>query len=281
MIPLGIFAKTFPRPTVEAVLDEVAALELRSVQFNFTCAGLPTLPETIEPSLVERIHAAAARPGIEITAVSGTFNLIDSDRERRDTHLRRLGVLASACKVLETSIVTLSTGTRDSADMWRAHPDNSGPGAWDEMLESVTLALWITEPFEVTLAVEPEPGNVMSDAKKARKLLDEIRSPRLRVLFDAANVLAGKPDLPQRDVLAEAFELVGSDIALAHGKEFVRDELASRIPGHGELDWDLYLELLLRSGYAAPLVLHGFDEAHAGEAVQFVRGKLEQAAPAR
>ncbi len=45
MIPLGIFAKTFPRPTFEAALDEVAALELKSVQFNFTCVGLPTLPE--------------------------------------------------------------------------------------------------------------------------------------------------------------------------------------------------------------------------------------------
>lgn len=281
MIHLGIFAKTFPRPTFEAVLDEVAALQLRCVQFNFACVGLPTLPETIESSLLERVHAAAARLGIEIAAVSGTFNLIDPDRENRDAHLRRLGILASACKTLEASIITLSTGTRDPTDMWRAHPDNSTPAAWDEMLESIALALWITEPFEITLAVEPEPGNVMSDARKARKLLDEMHSPRLRVLFDAANILAGKPDLPQRDVLAEAFDLVGPDIALAHGKEFVREERTSRIPGHGELDWDLYLELLLRSGYAAPLVLHGFEEAHAREAVEFVRRKFEQAALAR
>ncbi len=234
--------------------------------------------ETIEPSLLERAHASATRHGIEIAAVSGTFNLIDPDRERRDAYLRRLGILADACKALETSIITLSTGTRDRTDMWRAHPDNSTPTAWGEMLESIALALWITEPFDVTLVVEPEPGNVMSDARKARKLLDEMQSPRLRVLFDAANILAGKPDLPQHDVLAEAFDLLGSDIALAHGKEFIRDERASRVPGHGQLDWDLYLELLLRSGYAAPLVLHGFEEAHAREAVEFVRGKLEQAA---
>jgi sugar phosphate isomerase/epimerase len=280
MIPLGIFAKTFLRPTVEAALDEVAALQLRFVQFNFSCAGLSTLPETIESSLLERIQASTRRLGIKITAVSGTFNLIDSDRERRDAHLRRLGVLATACKALGTTMITLSTGTRDHDDMWRAHPDNSSPAAWEEMLESLALALWITEPSAVTLVVEPEPGNVMSDARKARNLLDEIRSPRLRILFDAANILAGKPDLLQREVLADAFELVGSDIALAHGKEFVRESV-ERIPGHGELDWDLYLELLLRSGYTGPLVLHGFGEANAPEAVEFVRGKLEQAAAAQ
>jgi sugar phosphate isomerase/epimerase len=281
MIPLGIFAKTFSNRTLEAALDEVAALELGFVQFNFSCVGLATLPEAIEPSLLERIHAATTRLGIEIVAISGTFNIIDPDRDRRDSHLRRLGVLAAACKALGTSIITLSSGTRDPSDMWRAHPDNSSPAAWDEMLESIGVALWITETSPVTLAVEPEPGNVMSDARKARKLLDEIGSPRLQVLFDAANILAGKPGLPQRDVLAEAFDLVGSDIVLAHGKELVPDDQASRIPGHGELDWDLYLELLTGSGYAAPLVLHGFDEAHAAEAVEFVRRKLRQADPVR
>ena len=48
---LGIFAKTFARPTLEETLDAVAGHGLACVQFNMACAGLPTLPEEIEPEL--------------------------------------------------------------------------------------------------------------------------------------------------------------------------------------------------------------------------------------
>ena len=54
---LGIFAKTFTRPTLEAVLDAVADHGLRCVQFNFACAGLPSMPDQIESALVEKIPA--------------------------------------------------------------------------------------------------------------------------------------------------------------------------------------------------------------------------------
>lgn len=276
MIPLGIFSKTFGRPTVETAFREVASRNLPFVQFNFSNAGLPTLPDQIEQPVIDEIRSAMERHSIQIAAVSGTFNLIDPDFELRDQNLRRLAVLATACETLAAPVITLCTGTRNPEDMWRDHPDNATAAAWGEMVEGIRLALWITEPFGVKLAVEPEPGNVMRDVRKARKLLDDIRSPRLGIVFDAANILAGKPDVPQRDVLSEAFELLDGDIALAHGKEFVRDESAARIPGKGELDWGLYLRLLAKRSYRGPLILHGFAEEYTDDAVSFVRDILRR-----
>jgi sugar phosphate isomerase/epimerase len=276
MISLGIFSKTFVRPTVEEAFREVASLKLSFIQFNFSNAGLPTLPDQIEPSVIDEIRSAMQRHSIQIAAVSGTFNLIDPDFELRDQNLRRLAVLAAACEVLHAPVITLCTGTRNPDDMWRDHPDNATAAAWDEMVEGVRLALWITEPFGVKLAVEPEPGNVMRDAQKTRKLLDEIRSPRLGVIFDAANILAGNADLPQKDVLGGAFELLGNDIALAHGKEFVGDESRARIPGKGELDWAFYLTRLSETSYKGPLILHGFSEDQSDEAVAFARDVLQR-----
>lgn len=42
---LGIFTKTFQRPTLDAKLEAVAAHGMREVQFNLSCAGLPSLPD--------------------------------------------------------------------------------------------------------------------------------------------------------------------------------------------------------------------------------------------
>ena len=83
MIRLGIFAKTFVRPSLEATLDAVASHGLSCVQFNMACVGLPTLPEAIEPALAAEVADAFRARGLEMAAVSGTFNMIDPDRARR------------------------------------------------------------------------------------------------------------------------------------------------------------------------------------------------------
>src|SRR5215472_15456686 len=102
MNPVGIFAKTFPRPTPEENLDAVRTHGLGVVQYNLACAGLPSLPEWIEPRLAKQIGAAAASRRITIAAVSGTFNMIDPVRRRRKVGMRRLGQLAGACALLGT-----------------------------------------------------------------------------------------------------------------------------------------------------------------------------------
>src|SRR5262249_32827412 len=130
MTPIGIFAKTFPRPTVEENLDAARRHGLGVVQYNLACAGLPSLPARIEPRLARQIGEAAAARRIALAAVSGTFNMIDPVRERREAGMRRLGELAGACALLGTDVITLCTGTRDPDDMWRGHPANARPDAW-------------------------------------------------------------------------------------------------------------------------------------------------------
>jgi sugar phosphate isomerase/epimerase len=73
--------------------------------------------------------------------------------------------------------------------MWRWHPDNAGADAWKDMLTAVTRAVEVAEAHGVTLAIEPEHNNVVSSAAAARRLLDEIASPSLKVVIDAANLL--------------------------------------------------------------------------------------------
>ena len=60
LMQLGIFAKTFPRPTLEETLDAVAAHGLTQVQFNMSCMGLATLPDRLDEGLVRLDCADAA-----------------------------------------------------------------------------------------------------------------------------------------------------------------------------------------------------------------------------
>ena len=158
---IGIFAKTFVRSSLEATLDAVRAHDLDCVQFNLACAGLPTLPDVLEPATVEHIRAALAARGLQMAAISGTFNMAHTDPAERAKNLARLRVLAGACAGLDTQVITLCTGSRDPKDMWRRHPDNDTPAAWRDMTDCLAQALQIAEDCGVTLAFEPEVANVI------------------------------------------------------------------------------------------------------------------------
>jgi sugar phosphate isomerase/epimerase len=272
---LGIFAKTFVRPSVEEVFAAVAKQHLRCVQFNFASAGLPSLPDAIESGLVNRIRDAAAVNRIDIAAVSGTFNMIHPDPARRRDGLRRLGIIAGACAGLGTSVITLCTGTRDPGDMWRHHRDNGSAEAWRDLHVTLTKALTTAGKHGVTLAVEPETGNVVDSARAARRLLDEMRTPRLKIILDPANLFQ-PGDLARMDeILDEAFDLLGGDLAIAHAKELDSDARASSLAlGDGALDWDRYLALLAAAKFNGPLVMHGFEERDAAASMRFLRERM-------
>jgi sugar phosphate isomerase/epimerase len=270
---LGIFARTFPRPTLEETFNAVVEHGLRCVQFNMACAGLSSLPDRIERDVVDRIRKAATRE-INIAAVSGTYNMIHPDREQRQVGLQRLRVLVSACKGMGTSVVTLCTGTRDPEDMWRWHPENTSSQAWEDLLRSMDAALHIAEEEDVTLAFEPERANVINTASRGRALLDAIQSPRLKVVIDPANLIVPGNEQQIHSVLDEAFDLLGKDIVLAHAKDRGPDD-TFRAAGEGVLDYDHYLRLLKAAAFDGPLILHGLTEAQVDAAVRFLRDRLQ------
>jgi sugar phosphate isomerase/epimerase len=273
---VGIFARTFSRPSLEAILDAIEQHGIRSIQFNMSCAGFPSLPESIEAELADRICEALRARGIVMAAVSGTFNMIHPDHAIRAHNLERLRVLARVCKRLGTSIVTLSTGTRDPEDMWRRHQDNDSPGAWSDMRAAMAEALHIAAQYQLNFAFEPELSNVVDTARKARRLLDEMQSSNLKVVIDPAN-LFHQGDLPRMaEILDEAFDLLGDVIVLAHAKDLRRDgEAGQEAAGTGLLDYNRYLALLDKAGYRGPLILHGLAEEQVDASVAFLRDRLE------
>jgi sugar phosphate isomerase/epimerase/pimeloyl-ACP methyl ester carboxylesterase len=269
---LGIFAKTFVRPTLEETLDAVRSAGFDCIQFNFSCAGLPSMPDKIPKDLPDRIRHETARRKIEIAAVSGTFNMIDPDPAKRREGLRRLEEMAAHCAAMGTSLITLCTGSRDAQDMWRRHPDNDSPEAWRDLLESMAAALEIANRHHVFLGVEPEIGNVVSSAAKARQLLDELKSPRLKIVLDPANLFHPKDPTPKEEILAEAVALLGADIMLAHAKDF----------REGVVPWTDYLRHLRTRGFAGPLILHGMAEAEVADDLALLKKRMTSAEhPAR
>lgn len=272
---IGIMARTFVRQSFEETFDAVISYDIRHIQFNLSCAGLPDLPEAVDQNLIalcDRIRDEMRGRDLTMAAISGTFNMIHPEIQKRQEGLKRLDKLASICSQIGTSVITLCTGTRDPQSMWRRHPDNDSLEAWRDLIRSMKEAIKIAEENRVILAFEPEVSNVVDSAVKGRRLLDEVGSSRLKVVMDGANIFH-KGELPRmREILDEAFELLGSDIVLAHAKDLTHDgEAGNEAAGKGLLDYDHYIALLKAVGFDGALILHGLAENQVDECVEFLR----------
>ena len=267
---IGIFAKTFNKPGALPVLQAVRDAGYETTQFNMACVGLPSLPGEISPNVEHQVQHASKITGVSIAAVSATYNMIHPNPQVRANGLRQLGVIARSARNMGISLVTLCTGTRDPTDQWRYHPDNTSPTAWRDLLAEMQKAIVIAEHLDIDLGIEPELTNVVSSARHARQLIDELQSPRLKVILDPANLFETADEAKRHALIANAIDLLADHIAVAHAKD--RDAGGHVVAaGKGVIDFPHFISCLAAAGFKGPVVAHGLSEIEAPGVAAFLK----------
>jgi sugar phosphate isomerase/epimerase len=271
---VGIFAKTFERPNVDETFTVIADHNIYAVQFNMATAGLASLPDKVSDSEIQGIQRASKKCNVQLSALSGTFNMAHPDIKQRQDGLKRFRVLVEAAQQLEVPIITLCTGTRDMNNMWKYHPDNNSKEAWQDLCTTLEQALTLVQNTNLVLAFEPETSNVISSAKKGQQVLDEMNSPKLKVIIDGANLFVPEDLGRQKEVFAEAFGLLGGDIVLAHAKDMnAHGEFVAA--GKGVIDYACFIKHLKAIHYTGTFILHSLTESEVPSSVGFLRQWLE------
>ena len=270
MVP-GVFARTYAHRDLAELFGRIRADGFAAVQFNLSCAGLSPLPADLPAGLPGRVRRAADAAGVDLCALSGTYNMAHPDPGRRAADRIGFANVVRAATDMGVPLVTLCTGSRDPADMWRAHLDNGTPDAWSDLRGELDFALDHADRAGLRLGVEPEPGNVVSDAAVARSLLDEVGNECLGIVLDAANLLPPEALPRQASIVAEACALLGQRLFLVHAKDV--DAAGRVVPaGRGAVDLPAFVAAVRRTGYDGPLVGHNFAEHEApGVAAELVR----------
>jgi sugar phosphate isomerase/epimerase len=260
----GIFARVFPRPSAARVAEAVRLAGYETVQLNLSSFGYPTLPGSDDGPDFAAARAAFTGAGVDIWSVSATFNTIDPDEHHRRVNTEAAVRLIGHAPQLGAGVVTLCSGTRDEANMWRAHPDNSSPAAWSDLRATLDQLLPAAAAVGVRLGIEPEPGNVITDAAVAAKLLAELGgdAEHVGIVLDPANLITPQTAPQQARILDEAFALLGGHVVGLHAKDVVADgEFAAA--GLGALDYNHIAQLHSRLDHPVPVIVQDTTEADA------------------
>ena len=266
----AIFSRTYPMRQVAEVVQAIQMDGFLGAHMNLSSFGMESLPQAVDETVLKIGQAAAERLGVKLVGLSGSYNMAHPDAEIRRSMRSGFGQVLKAAKMLAIPIVTLCTGSRDPENMWAYHPQNSSPEAWTDLRTELDWALAEAASLDLLLAIEPEPGNIIRDAKMARKLLNEVQAPHLKIILDAANLIGADGLSRQEEIVSEALELLGSEVVLAHAKDI--DSSGKVVPpGRGAVDLPAFVKALAQTGFRGALIGHGFETRDTAQAGQMLR----------
>ena len=275
MMQLGIFAKTFTGGDPQTVLAAVRQAGFKSVQYNMACSGLSSLPAAITDEQALAVAQAAQTTGVALAAVSATYNMTHPDEDKRRAGRAAFVTIASKARLMGTHLVTLCSGSMNAANQWEYHPDNKSPEAWSRMIAEFEQILPIAEEHNIILGVEPEMANIVSSAPRARQLIDELKSDRIGIVLDPANLFDASQVAQRAQTIREAVDLLADHIVMAHAKDRAMDG-SFCAAGRGCVDFDAFIRQLAEKGFHGPLVTHGCTDTEAPAVAGFLRERLER-----
>lgn len=262
----------------DALLDKVRSAKAQ----GFQCAHL-ALSKVISPALME---PAAATPGLaadlraqmdgmEIALLGCYLNLAHPDPVAYRAIAKKYQAHLRLCRWLQADLVGTETGNPNAE--YRFDPATSHTEeALRLFIDRLAPVVEDAEKLGVLIAIEPVFSHIVSTPARARAVLDAVRSPNLRIIFDPVNLLDPE-HLDQRDrVLAQAMELLGEEIALVHLKDYrvENHKLMAVAPGLGEMDYTAVFRFLAASKPGIHITLENTRPENAQAAREFVQNGL-------
>ena len=267
---IGAFSDAVGGDSPEARADRARVAGVETIQLRTEWPGLDLAGSGVDRARVRRAYEHA---GVAVSALAAYSNILDPRPERRRQIHERLETLIRVAPELGTKLVVTETGTFDPEDSWADHPHNRTPEAWAELVELTGRLAQLCERAGVLLVYEPYVATVLHSAETARRLADEIASPALGFVFDAAGLMTPETLPSNREITAEACALLGSRIALAHADDVRYEDGEARwLPlGWGDLDAGAVFSGLAGAGFDGALIVEHVAEDLLRDAVAFCR----------
>lgn len=166
----------------------------------------------ITEALVNDTVAAEKAHNIQV-AVLGTYVELAINDARRLQNVADFKSQLAVCKALGAGCI----GT-ETTKMCDQPAGTTREEAQELLCRSLAEILPVAEELGVTVGVEPVTYHSMNSAAATRHILDTMRSPNLKVIFDLSNLVDADNVNAQDRIWNDIGELVGDKIVAVHFK---------------------------------------------------------------
>ena len=134
--------------------------------------------------------------------------------------------------------------------------------AYQRVLNTIREVVLEAEKYDVCVGIEGVHCFVINTPQKMKRLLDDIDSDNLKVIYDPINYLNISNYKNQDDIIIDTFNLLSERICVLHAKDFVVEngKLRTVEPTQGLLNYELIFRKMKEHSLDIPVICEEFDE---------------------
>ena len=226
----------------------------------------------LTPGYAMYLKKIFAKNDLDIAVLGCYLNLANPDEGQLAKITHRYLAHIRFASLLCVGVVGTETGAVNEA--YKFEEKNHSDEALDIFIQNVKPVISYAEKMGVIFAIEPVWKHIVCNPKRARKVLDEIASPNLQIIFDPVNLL-NISNYQNRDVIIEeAIELLGDDIAMVHMKDFVVQDgkLVSVAAGTGEMNYEKIIRFIKERKPYIHVTLENTTPENAVQSKEYIQG---------
>ena len=210
---VGARLHDYGKGTPDELFARVSADGFAAVQLAYKkCVPTVKSYADITEALVNDTIAAEKTHNIQV-AVLGTYVELAINDARRLQNVADFKSQLAVCKALGAGCI----GT-ETTKMCDQPTGTTREEAQELLCRSLAEILPVAEELGVTVGVEPVTYHSMNSAAATRHILDTMRSPNLKVIFDLSNLVDADNVNAQDRIWNDIGELVGDKIVAVHFK---------------------------------------------------------------
>lgn len=217
---VGARLHDYGKGSPDELFGRVAADGFVAVQLAYKkCVPSVRSYADVTDALVAETVAAEKAHSIQV-AVLGTYVELAINDESRLKNAADFKSQLAVCKALGAGCI----GT-ETTSMEKQPAGTTREEAQELLCRSLADILPAAEALGVTVAVEPVTYHSMNSAAATRHILDTMRSPNLKVIFDMSNLVDAGNVGAQDRIWNDVGELLGDQIVAVHfkGQAFAPD----------------------------------------------------------
>lgn len=201
------------------------------------CPEIPFTPEALTPGLAMHLRHLFESTHMDAAVLGCYLNIATPDPAEWAQTLRLYEAHLRLAPLMGCGVVGTETGAPNVG--YRPEPACRTEEALELLGGRLRQIVRIAESCGALLAIEPVCRHIVYDARRARRVLDEIASPNLRIILDPVNLIPDEDWQRADEIVEEALELLGDATDVLHLKDFlVQDGRLSFVaPGLGRMDY--------------------------------------------
>lgn len=204
---------------------------------------------------------------IHICVLGSYINPSATNPEELKTGLDRFKEKIRYASVLKPTVVGTETGFYGDE---MSDDVNNTEEAYQHLLKNVSELVKEAEKYDVCVGIEGVHCFVINSPDRMERLLNDLGSDNVRVIFDPVNLINISNYKQQDDIINAMFDKVGEKIVVLHAKDFVIEDesLKMVIPGEGLLNYKLIFERMKKLNLDLPIIAEELDEKKAALAFE-------------